>query len=267
MAERDDAIEHVEFLARSRTRISILETLLNRGEVSRDDLRAELDVASSTAGRALRSLVDRGWVDNEGQTYRLSPVGEVVASEFLSLTETVRAVDDLTPFLRWFPHHEYDLAVSDLRDADVTVAREGDPYAPARRHRDTLRTAREFRALLPSIDVEGIRATDDRLRNGELTAEMIGGRAVADTVASEEYAPLLREQVETGNLTLRTLDTEPPFFLGLTGDGLVQIGVEDDDGFPQALVETDSVAVREWAAELYREHRERSVELSSGDLI
>jgi hypothetical protein len=49
--------------------------------------------------------------------------------------------------------------------------------------------------------------------------------------------------------------TELPFYLGLTDDGCVQIGVEDDDGLPRSLLETTDGDVMEWAESVYRKYR------------
>lgn len=259
-------VDQIEFLARSRARVRILEHLLSAGAATRAELRDDLAVAQSTVARALQGLQDQDWIEADGRAYRLTPVGEVVASEFVSFAETMRAVDELSPFLRWFPYREVDLEVSDLCDAELTTTRSGDPYAPARKHFEIFRSCEAFRGLMPSVDLQGLRVTEDKVLSGELTMEIVVGPRAGETLRSEEYASLLREQIATEDVAVFVADEEPPFYLGLADDGTAQIGVEDDEGFPRALVETDDARVTDWGEDLYREYRTDATELSAEDL-
>lgn len=60
-------------------------------------------------------------------------------------------------------------------------------------------------------------------------------------------------------------DDEVPFCLGIV-DGLVQIGVEDDEGVPRALAESSSDELREWARERFAAFEQRASELSGSSL-
>jgi hypothetical protein len=53
-------------------------------------------------------------------------------------------------------------------------------------------------------------------------------------------------------------DEYVPFCLGIV-DGLVQIGVEDDEGVPRALAESSSDELREWARERFEDTSRRPV--------
>ena len=63
--------------------------------------------------------------------------------------------------------------------------------------------------------------------------------------------------LSTGRLTILVAESVP-FFLGLADERATQIGVEDDEGMPRALFETEAEAAREWADALFVDYRESS---------
>ncbi|WP_123534590.1 helix-turn-helix transcriptional regulator [Halosimplex salinum] len=257
MVDPMEAVDQIAFLARSKARVHVLEQLRDHGPATQRDLRDRLDASRSTVTRSLTALEDRGWIERDDRSYRLSPKGEVVTDEFLSLRDSVRAVDELSPFLQWFPYAEFPLDLSALREADITSAASPDPYAPARKQTELIETEDSFRGFLPSLDIEGTRVVHEQIVNGGFEAEVVVPESVERTIASGEYAELFGEQLATGRLTVFVLDDDVPFYLGLAGD-TVQIGVEDDEGFPRALLETTAESIREWATDVYESHRERS---------
>lgn len=47
-----------------------------------------------------------------------------------------------------------------------------------------------------------------------------------------------------------------PFYLGISGDGRIQVGIADEEGFPRPLLETTDETIREWAEEIYESYRD-----------
>lgn len=256
-------IESISFLTRSGTRVRLLERLLDEGPATQRDLRTDLDTSRSTVARALNDFEDRGWVRNSGDGYRLTPVGQQVIEATRSLADTVEAAEDLAPFLRWFPTEEFDLDVAALSDATVVTPTDGDPYTPARTQTELLLDADRFRGVFPSIDLEGSKLVHDQITSGGLEAEIIVSPSVKETITSGEFAPLFREKLATGRMTVLEMSSEPPFYLGVADDETVQIGVEDDEGFPRALLEATDERVREWAERVYDEYRAEATSLSA----
>lgn len=248
-------LDQILFLARAESRVRILECLLSSGAASQRELRAELDASRTTVSRSLRSLEDREWVVHEEDGYRLTRVGQIVASEFVDTLETVRTAEQRSAFLRWFPA---DVSAPDFledADAEITVPTDGDPYAPARTQAEILRDVDALRILLPSIDLEATKLLAEQVTQRGLEVETVVPPTLEETMASGEFAPLIRETMETGRSTMFVADRELPFYLGLAGDGRVQVGVGDEEGFPRALLETTEAACREWAEGVYREYR------------
>ena len=259
MGNRADIIEKLSFLARAESRVRVLESLSRTEPTTQRALRDGISQSRSTIIRAVDSLADAGWVRKEPEGVRLTPVGALVIEEFLDLVESVESAEELTPFLDWFPLSEFDIGIDDLRDGTLTVATEGDPLAPVRRHTNRLRTATEFRAVLPSIGIEPIKAIHERTLAGELESEFAVPPSVETTIRSGEFAPLFEEMLATGRLTIYLTDSAP-FFLGVVDEDVTQIGVEDDEGIPRALLETSNERVRSWGDTFFLDSRKAAVD-------
>jgi predicted transcriptional regulator len=257
MAPPEDIVDKISFLARAPSRIRILEFLSASAPATERELRDQLSQSRSTISRGVDSLVEAGWVRERTDGVALTPTGALVIEEFLGLAETMATAEELSPFLEWFPISEYDLAVEELQTGTVTVAVDGDPYAPAREHTSQIRTADRFRALLPSIGQNAITEAHRRILAGDLEATLIVSPNVETRIRTDQLAPQFEEMLSTGRLTVLVAESVP-FFLGLADDRVTQIGVEDDNGMPRALFETDAEAVREWAEALFADYREAS---------
>lgn len=260
MGDDSGAIDQIAFLTRSKPRVRILTHLLESGPATQRELRERIDTSRSTVTRSLSALTERAWLTEDGDRYRLTPSGRIVADGLAELLDTVQATDELATFIEWFPYGEYDLDLDHLRDAEITASTDPDPYAPSRKHAAAVREASSFRALLPSVDLQLVRGLEDRVLGGELDAEWLVSQGLEETISTGEFAETLHEQISAGGLTVRVCDRPAPFYLGLSDTGLVQIGVEDDEGFPRALLETDSAAIRTWAESVYADFRKHSRE-------
>jgi predicted transcriptional regulator len=247
-------LEQVRFLARADSRVDVLAALAEDGPASQRTLRDDLDVSRTTVARALQSLADADWVAAEDGAYHLTPAGRIVVSEFTGLLETMATVDELAEFLRWFPA---DLDAPDVHRADVevTTSTDADPYAPARTQTEILHTADRLRVLLPATDRESTETLVEQVTDHGLEVESVVSPGVEATLESDDFAPLVQEFLGTDRATLHVAPEPIPFYLGLAADGTVQVGVADDEGFPRALLETTDEVVREWAVDVYDEHR------------
>lgn len=246
----------VLFLARAESRVRILEALTDRETATQRELRDQIDASRTTVSRALRSLIDAGWVERTDGAYRLTRPGRAIATEFHRLLDTVDRVDELEEFLQWFPEDVEAPGVLDADDVDVTYTTEADPYAPARRQSEILHSADRLRVLLPAIDLESTRTIVEQVTDRGLEVETVASPGVEATMTSGEFAPLVRRMLETDRSRLFVAPEPLPFYLGLSDDGLTQIGLADDDGVPRALLETTDEGIRAWGERLYASHRE-----------
>lgn len=265
MLDDGDPLEWIVFLARSQTRVHILEQLVKNAAINRSEMNSHIDASERTITRTLNEFTDRGWVEQRDRSYQLTPTGELIAQAFLELVDSFSETAELSTFLDWFPYSEYELDVTRLLGATVTESTDSEPYAPARRQNRLMGQVSTYRALLPSVDVEGNHIANQQMEAGNLEAELIVPPRIKHTIVTHEYAHLMRDPIEDGQLTLLVADSVPEFHVGLADDEKVQIGVEDDAGLPRALVETTDSAVRDWAEQLYDEYRSQADPVTVAD--
>jgi len=252
---QEEVVDQLESVVRSATRVWILEHLRDGGPASRDELRARCEASRTTLGRNLEALQERGWVREVDRRYELTTKGESATAHLLKLIDVVGVLDRLEPFLRWTSNETFDLDPRLLSDAELTVATPNDPYAPVNEHVGSLRTVESFRGLLGVIGRDAMETVSGRVEAGEATVELVVEEGVADTLrGSPHYRELLDGVLGTERFEILTTDGTVPYYLGLV-DGAVQIGVEDDEGVPKALVETEAGTVREWGERTYRAYR------------
>lgn len=254
----DSPREHVLFLARAESRVRIMDALAETESVTQRQLRTQLDASRTTVSRALKSLTDRGWVEESNGVYRLTPAGRHVGAAFDRLLDTVGRVEEFAEFLRWFPSDVEPPDFLGASDVAVTYSTDAAPYAPARKQTEILHTAERLRILLPAIDLDSTETLVEQVTERGLDVETIVPPAVESEMESDEFAPLMRETVRTGRSVVLVAREGVPFYLGMTEDGTVQVGLADDDGLPRALLETTDEQVREWAECLYRDVRDRA---------
>ncbi|PSP78784.1 transcriptional regulator [Halobacteriales archaeon QS_1_68_20] len=259
-----DIAERIDFLASSTHRVEVLRALDDDGPLSRRTIQDRVDASRSTVKRALDGLAELDWVAETDDGYVITPVGSAVLSAYAEFADAVRTAESVAPVFRWLPETDPDFDLRSLDDAEVVVASEGDPYAPAIHQTELMQSVKRFRGLFPSIDREGIRRVHDRIVAGHLEAEIVVSADVAATIREEPYADLFREPLATGRLSVSVVD-EVPFHLGLPDDGSVQVGVEDDEGLPRALLDTGDEAVRRWGKRRYEEYRSAATPLSEDD--
>lgn len=254
----DDAVEAIAFLTRSRTRIRVLELASRDRATTRREFRARLDVARTTVQRNLDALAERGWLEATPDGYRRTRSGELLAAQVGELVDTVETVQRLRPVLDHAPLDDLDVEPQALADAEVTVAAPADPYAPVNRHVDALRTVDTVRLFTAVVGREAFEVVSERARAGECRGEVVLAPQTLETVRSDpSYAGLYDSLSGTDAVDLYVADGDLPYYLGLLGDA-VQLGVEDENGAPAALLETAAEPVRTWAESKYAAVRERA---------
>lgn len=258
MSDGRSPIDQIAFLSRSESRVRVLEQLRSNGPMTQREFREQLDTSRSTVARTLSQLEEHGWLSQTGDTYTLTPTGRLVSEQFLSLVESLRMAEELAPFLDWFPYAEYPLDLDCLTDAEITPSTDADPYAPGRKQTEFIDEQESIRFFLPSIELEGARTAHEQIMDGDLSAEFVVSAAVADRIVTGEFATLFRAEIETGRMEIYAVDGNLPFYLGLGEDATVQLGVEDGDGFPRALLEVENESLRMWAEGVYDEHLARA---------
>lgn len=259
------SLSTVDFLASSRHRIEILQTLGEEAPSTRRDLRESVDASRSTVRRTLEGFLEHDWIVQVDDGYRITAAGGLVAEEFRRLSETIRVTEEYATLLGNLPDSALDVDPACLESGTLTTATDAAPYAPAQRQTETVRNADRFRGLLPSIELEGAKVVYQRVVDGEFAATIVLSAAGAETVRSEPFAELFCEQLATGRLEVYAHDGALPMYLGLPDENGVEIGCENDQGIPRALLQSTDDRLRAWAEgrfEAYVADAERLTETS-----
>lgn len=254
------AIEEIDFLANSASRVRILEILreADSGRVEKDTFRDRLDCSRTTIGRNLNALEERGFIERDHDDVTITRGGEFVADDFFQLVETVAATQTLEPFLEWAPPDAFDPAVlRRLADATMIVATQTNPYAPEDAHVERMEVTETQRFVLPVVGERGMEASFEMLQtNDNVSVELIVGPEIAELFDSHpRYRRKMQRVLRTGQVEVLRSDDAIPYFLGLY-DETVHLSVVDDEGRPRALLETEDDGVRTWAEDRYREYRQ-----------
>lgn len=246
MTDLNDAVEGIEFLARSTNRVRILETLSERQGATRGELRDELRASRTTVSRNLDALSERGLVRQIDREYALTPGTDAVLERFLELASTVATVDRLRPFLDHVDRDAFDVDLSHLEDAEVRTANPGDPLAMVNAHVSAIKRSTNVLLATPFLGLHGAEAAHEAIVQGDAQHELVAAPDAVDTFEeSPDYRPYAEDLQEAENFELHRATADVPFYVGVLDD-TVQVGV-DEAGEPRALLETTDPSVRDWA--------------------
>lgn len=253
----DAPLEDIAFLARSAYRVRVLEALSSR-PYDRRGLQEATDVPRVTLGRALDALQARGWIVQRGKEYAVSPLGELVVEAFEPLVTNVRTVWKLRPVVEWLPTDEMDFHLSRLSDATITVPNRSNPLLPVQRGVERLQLADEVRLLSSVVVPEALEADLRATVHGSQRFEAVLTAGVVDVMRNDpEMAGQFGELLTSDRADIYRFDGDVPCAVAVMDD-IVGLGLEDDQGLPRALIETDDPSVRSWADSTISAYKRRS---------
>ncbi len=253
------AIDSIELLVRSAHRVRILDLLCEYGSLEKHTLGSELDASRTTVGRNLTALEEQGWIRRTNGDCAITRQGELVAAEFRDLVETVEVTDKLDSFMRWVPDGSLDLDLRLLADAEIVLAKPGDPWSMINRHVQTIKGMEQGRGILPFTGLHATEASNQQVVQNGARGELVVEPEIADLFRSApEYTELWTEMVDTGRFELFTYNGTFPYALCIFDD-TVQIVVAEGDE-PRALLESTNDEVKEWAIETYQDYKQQTKE-------
>lgn len=233
----------VAFLARSEHRVAILRALATDSR-DRRELEAATGASRSTLSRALADLEDRGWIDHESGTYRITTAGSLLVERFVPLLETVEAVETLGDGLALLPVEEMDLDVRHFHDATVHTPTEWDPTAAFEYGVEKMRDSDSLRSVGRTVPPPYVRALRAEVAAGDLAVEVVLDGDYLDAMAGSELAGQWAD-IAAREDVLRA-DRYVPYRL-LVLDDVVHMWLCSDEGDQVGLLESESPTVREWA--------------------
>lgn len=257
-------LEDLAFLAASRNRVDMLETLAE-GSHDRRGLQAALDISQPTASRILRDCQERGWVVRTSDGYTLTPMGESVVAAFVDFRERLETTHHLRDILPLLPDEAFDFEIARLRSADIVQVSVG-ARGLARAHElahiaagDHLRILTEYaprkvveevwrQVMTEGLDIEVVLETD----------------AVSNIQADSDLSRWHREMLKTDRAELYRFEGDIPAVLYIV-DETVHIGLPGDEEPGGAWISTDDEMVFNWAERTFEEYRDQGVPLEAKD--
>ncbi len=252
----NETLDDITFLVRSEHRVGVLETLTEHA-ADRSDLRAATGASSPTMGRILADFEDRHWIVREGRTYRLTGLGEFVADRFGEFRDAMTVERQLRDVWPWLPHEIDGFHVELFADAVVSRPGPGYPYQPIERLTHLLRETTTMRGFGMAILKSGnLEVFFDRALS-DLECEYIypptvfeallswDEETVVEAAARDNYAVLLHDE----------LPIDDRCGICLFDDRVSLCCYDHETGGLQALIDSESSAMRSWAESYYERFR------------
>ncbi len=256
MGIQRNAIEEIEFIARSPVRVHVLYTLRSDEPVSKRELKDELNGVRTTVQRNLNALEERGWIEYTTDGYEITTCGRIVADPLLELVERTSLALKLRPAIRWIDIDDVDLEIEHIENADLIRADATNPYAPVDEQIGLLRRATSARVMYPTLN-RGLLSQCHRIGSADGSdLEVIVTVETADRFRTDDrYAELFETIIEEADVF--AYDGDLPFYLGAI-DGAAQIGCTDADNVVRVLLELGDEDACEWARGEFEEYRRAS---------
>jgi predicted transcriptional regulator len=260
----NQTLENIAYLARSESRVRILETLAG-GSYTRNEVEEATDIARTTIDRIINEFEERGWAKRTAEGgYVATPTGERVITEFEPFVETMEAIRKLGDLVAWLPT---DTVPIDLRHFDDATIRRPDPAEPTSTTSyltALLREASEFRCLVgvaPPLAFE--KTMRDGVVHGDLKTEhVITYQEYYYLLENQDRLPHWREYVEAGaNLYLH--DGPIPCNVLVFDDTVIIGNSQAEIGDPFVEIESRNETVRAWAYDVIREYKEDAKRLEA----
>ncbi|MDR5674447.1 Transcriptional regulator, contains HTH domain [Halalkaliarchaeum sp. AArc-CO] len=255
MAAHDD----VQYLAGSPVRAKILSALCEE-PLRPTELTDRVDATRTTVQRILAGYLERDWVVKRGRRYTVTVTGRGVYRAYESLRADLERASELGPFASHIGPIADDLPWSALKSAEITAARDRDPFATVQRLVELISTADadRMRAVTPIVAEVFNEAAGEFIEGGGHLELTIDPGVLEASRAG--FPDAVDRAVENGDVEVR-VHPEPIEFGLMLCEEWTCLGAYDDENNVRAVVESDSPELFDWADEQYDRYRSRTVPL------
>lgn len=260
-----DPLEEIEFLARSANRIEVLRTL-TEAEYTRRELGYAVDASQPTIGRVLNDLRDRNWITYDGERYRATATGELVADGITGLRDRLATETRLREIIEYLPTDVIDVGLQSFHDATITTPTGTRPNAPIHRMLELLEAADEALLLSHTFNRQKLDCIHDRTIDGTLTTRgVFATEAIQNISEDATLRNRLIEIVATDTAAIRVAAEKVPVALEVTDDR-THLLLRDNEGMVRASMDTANEDIRAWATTLHEHYWEQATPVEPGDL-
>jgi predicted transcriptional regulator len=247
----------LSYFGGSPSRLATLEAL-TESELSVAELGEAVGISRTTLWRHLVDLSERGWVRETTGKYEATAAGRVVHDRLAALQDAAAVVEELGDLFKWLPLEEIPVPVERLAGAQIVRPGTTNPEAPMRLALRQIEGATDIRILTRGYSPWVVEALYDPVLASEKSVSAVVTAGVLDAFAADDSIRVqVREMVESGGFRLYRTD-EIPFVLAIFDGIRLGLGIEDDQGRPQAVLDIEDQPVLDWAVGAHSRYRERA---------
>ncbi|REA00589.1 transcriptional regulator [Haloferax sp. Atlit-6N] len=246
----------------SAHRVGVIETLRDR-PTDRRELCDATGASSPTVGRVLADFEARRWLVRDGPTYGLTPLGEYVADQFLSLRDAMAVEEKLRDVWQWLPVEMPGFSVDLFADATVSYPGPGYPYEPVERLGQLIASTSSMRGF----DNIVYKSSNLETACGAILKGMSFEYVFTPETLEGMFAwnpDRIREVTACENATVLVNDHLPDgdrCGLGIVDDRAGICCHDTETGALVAVIDTDAPEAREWAISVFEEVRAEATPL------
>jgi len=253
-----------ESLGKVHKNISVLTEVRDAdGGLTQKEIGRILDHPKSTTHRKVRWLEGMDLVDKSDSRYELTDLGRIVTDEVEECDSRVKTAARHEEFLDIVS--DTDLSLDHIENATVTRVREENPFEPMSRLAELVDGAEEAYVLARSMTPRGFAAGRESIRRGDTELKAVVDSDIPDYVdIAEWYGDGVEDALEEGRIEIWVHD-DIDYNLAVL-DGKLCLGSEDEEGVPDALLETTEERAVEWAHEEIERHKQDSERMTVSDV-
>jgi predicted transcriptional regulator len=252
-----------EDMGKVHDNLPVLLEVRDSGSLTQKEIGRRLGHPKSTTHRKIRWLEEMDIVRRSDPGYELTELGRFVADKIEDCHSKVNAATEFEEFLGVV--FDSGLSLDDIQDADVTRVRDENPFEPMTRLAELVDGVKEGYVLARSMAPRGFAAGRESIRRGNTDLEIVVDSDIPEYVdVGEWFGDGVESAIETDELKIWVHD-DIEYNLAVL-DGKLCLGSEDENGVPDALLETTDEGAVEWAREEIERHKEGSERLTVSDI-
>jgi predicted transcriptional regulator len=211
------------------------------------EILADLSASRSTLDRAIRELVDAGFVGRVDGVYHRTLAGELALEEYDRLAGRVDALLASRPLLDGLSSAD-DVDAALFEGATVVTSERLSPQAPLRHYVDLVDRSAYVVGFASAVFPSQIDSFRERLLDGELRSRMVITDPVFERLVSR-YSDALRDGLGTGRIEIRRTRSLPPYSLVVASTAeRSEVGLLDFEGNGvRGFLRNDDPAAVDWA--------------------
>lgn len=235
------------------------------GGASIRELAQTLTLSRSTVNRALNDFKTVQVVQKNGAGYELTSYGRIAYRRYCRLSNGNETLRNAQPLLDHLPE---PTAIPDTIFDDAVVMRPSAPTPDTLRTQvaDRIRQSEEVVGTAPIVCQRFIKLFHDQLTTHDLQLSLLLSEQVVNHLWNAHH-DCLNMALETDDCTLWSAEQTPPFSLVIIDSTSLWLGVYDECGQLQGILQSESPVAIEWAEQHLQHHTEQATPVSRKESI